>query len=160
MYEIFIQLQTDIRAFFRMELRCENIVAGDSATEWRAIFRFTDHMIGLFRYGIKTVDEIKETLVGNTIPQRMWLALPDLIPSHLGNFVTRSVFLKLAVELESDDLAGQQAESFGVPFLAPVKKHLFADADSEYRFVARAASISASFRPDSSSDFMQSGIAP
>lgn len=68
MYEIFIQLQTDISAFFRMELRCENIVAGDSATEWRAIFRFTDHMSGLFRNSVKAVYKIEKALVGNTIP--------------------------------------------------------------------------------------------
>ena len=68
MNEIFVYLQADVRTFFRMELRCEDIVASDGATEWNAVFRFADYVAGLVRDSVKTVDEIEETVIGNAVP--------------------------------------------------------------------------------------------
>ena len=68
MYKIFIQLQADVSAFFRVELRCKDIIAGNGATERCTVFCFADHMAGLVWNSVKTVDEIEKTLVGYVIP--------------------------------------------------------------------------------------------
>ena len=134
MDKIFVKLKACGCAFFRMELGRENIFMSDSTAEKGAIFGIADYMFLMFWNSVKTVDEIKEAFVVNTFPKRVRPVLNDLVPSHLGDFVSRAVVLALIVQSESYHFARNKAESLRIAFFTPVEKHLFSDTNSENRF--------------------------
>ena len=66
--EIAIQPESHIGTFFRMELGGEDIFMRDGTAKRHAVFRFTYHLFQTVRNDMKTVHEIKETVVGDTFP--------------------------------------------------------------------------------------------
>ena len=66
--EIAVQPEPHIGTFLRMELGGENVLMCDGTAKRHAVFRFADH---LFRTGwndMKTVYEVKETVVRDALP--------------------------------------------------------------------------------------------
>src|SRR5690349_4876536 len=103
MYEIFVKLQTRGRAFFGMELGCEQIIPSDHAGKGLTINSLAEYVRVLRRPGVVAVDEIEIGIVRNVAPQRMRRTLAHRVPAHVRHLVARAVFLQLAVQGETHD---------------------------------------------------------
>ena len=69
-----------------MELRCKNVVAGDSHGDFLTVERRSDGQVCFCRFGVIAVNKIKPSTVGDTVPHGMFAGLRHLIPAHLRNF--------------------------------------------------------------------------
>jgi len=69
--EILVQLQASSSAFFRMELGRENIITGDSASEWLAIDSLADRVGRYLRLSKVAVHKVKISIIGDAIPHGM-----------------------------------------------------------------------------------------
>src|ERR1035437_4812115 len=128
--EVLQQLQADLLALFRVELRGENIVAPDRRRKVFAVIRARGDDARIHRLWKKTVDEINVAAAGNAAIQRT--IRPHnlkLVPASLWNF-------QPVPGWETDDFArkNSHAGGAGIELLALLKQGLIADADAEKRF--------------------------
>ena len=128
--KVFQQLQADLLAFFRVELRGENIVAPDGRREVHAVIRARGDDAFIHGLRIKTVDEINVAAAGDAAIERA-IRLHDvkLVPADLRNF--QSGRFGKASDFAAKNFHAGRA---GIEFLAAFKQRLVADADAEKGF--------------------------
>src|SRR5690606_12485426 len=96
-----------------------------------AVFGFGQHVPGVGRNGIETMDEIELAVVGYPVEQGMprgLAGIADLVPAHMRNLGVRT-------RPEYFRSAGQEAQAGGAAvFKAPIQDDLAAHADSQEGF--------------------------
>src|SRR5689334_9031977 len=83
--EIAEQLEPRDARFLGMELRRENIIAGDRRGKVVRIAGRCGGERGHARLAVEAVHEIEAAAVGDPPPQRVRPRLPDLVPAHVRN---------------------------------------------------------------------------
>ena len=71
-----------------MELGSYQVTFRVYATEWDSIFGSTCDCIRVFRVGVIAVDEIKVAVLRYSVKQRVLNLEVDIVPSHVGNFLS------------------------------------------------------------------------
>src|SRR5476651_4569 len=118
-------------AFLGMELRRENVIAGDRRGKGVRIPRRSRCERVFGRLAVVAVHEVEAAAVGDALPQRMRNELPHLVPAHVRNLEPR-------LAIERAHLPLEQCEPGRVALGAALEEHLLADAQAEEGLVARA----------------------
>src|SRR5262245_20497976 len=100
--EVGVHAEASIAALLGVELRRDNVVAGDDRCEVHAVFGLADHNGWIRGLRIVRVYEVEVRAVGDTI--EYWVRPDDshLVPAHVGHLETVG---------EADDAAGQDSEA-------------------------------------------------
>src|SRR5690606_18080326 len=101
--EVAVQGQAVFGAFFRVELRGENVIPGHDTGKADTVIGFACAVLGIVHTRMVTVDEVEPAFVGDAGPARVGLAAPgtrlaglaDAVPAHLGHLVAAAVGLDL-----------------------------------------------------------------
>ena len=105
-----------------MELRCKNVVAGDSHGDFLTVERRSDGQVCFCRFGVIAVNKIKPSTVGDTVPHGMFAGLRHLIPAHLRNFEACTGLIH-TVGSKANDVARENPQA--LPLLEMELHHAF-----------------------------------
>src|SRR5688572_3953669 len=118
-----------------MELRRENVIAGDGGGKGASVVGAAGGEARLRGLAVVTVHEIEARAVGYAPPEGMGTDLPDLVPAHVRHLDAGRP--ALGRDLEPDDASAQEGQPRRGPLRALLEEHLLADAQSQERLPAR-----------------------
>src|SRR5438128_2299613 len=104
-----------------MELRRENIIAGDGRDKGIRVARRGSRQRRQRGLAIEAVHEIEASAVGDALPQGMVGELPHLVPPHVRDLES----LRLGQRTYA---ARQQGETRCITLVTALEQHLLADA--------------------------------